>query len=290
MISKIALGTVQFGLDYGINNQRGKIPYQEVVDILKFCDRKGIRLLDTATAYGDSEHVIGAAIKETRTCFDVVTKLPNIDSQSINEVVHQSAKNLNKDTVYGVLFHSFKQYRNSPIQFDELAKLKNDGIINKIGFSLYHLEEVEVLLEKELMFDIVQVPYNIFDRRFESIFEVLKNRGIEIHTRSAFLQGLFFKEIDSLEKCFSPIKSKLKELREVFKENKIPLSAGLLNFSLLNDKIDKVVIGVDSIDNLKENANAINYMEQTKAIYDQLKQYEVNDLNIILPTNWGNVG
>lgn len=289
MISKIALGTVQFGLDYGINNKTGKVPFQEVKDILTFCNKKGIHLLDTAVAYGDSEEVIGRAIEEIGMTFDIVTKLPQIDNESIAHIVKNSCATLNTNPIYGFLFHSYAEYQKSPTLFNELITLKKDGLIKKIGFSLYHPEEALDLLAHNIIPDIVQVPYSVFDRRFEQVFDILKTHSVEVHTRSTFLQGLFFKDIENLSKHFLSVKDKLIEVKKILSDKKIPLAAGLLNFALLNESIDKVVIGVDSLDNLKENLSCNEYLKDTQEIYTDLQKNEVTNLNIILPTNWKNV-
>ncbi len=289
MISKIALGTVQFGLDYGINNTRGKVPFEEVSKILQYCGETGIDLLDTAIAYGSSEKIIGEVQQKSGFSFKLVSKLPHGKELDVSELVSQSCKNLKSESLYGFLFHSYSDYKENPRLFDELTEIKKSGKIKKIGFSLYNPEEAEKLLEKRIEFDLVQVPYSIFDQRFENVFNNLKQNGVEIHTRSTFLQGLFFKDAENLPVHFSPVSDKLKKLQNLFSSKQIPLACGLLNFALLNEKIDKIVIGIDGIDNLKENLKALDYLEQTRAIYGDLRGFKEETLEIILPTLWKNI-
>jgi aryl-alcohol dehydrogenase-like predicted oxidoreductase len=258
------------------------------MEILKFCDEQQIRVLDTASVYGNAEIVLGEAIQELNVSFDIITKLHSANDQSIAELVVKSRNQLKQDSLYGLLYHSYEEYKRSPERLEELIHLKKTGIVQKIGFSLYCPEQVEELLGNKVQFDLVQVPYSVFDQRFDKVFEILKDNDIEIHTRSCFLQGLFFKNEDSLGDHFSSIKIKLKELKQIFEGSKIPLAAGLLNFALLNSHIDKVVIGVDSLNNLKDNLDGIKFLDQTVSIYERIKEFREEDLNILLPMNWKN--
>ena len=134
--------------------------------------------------------------------------------------------------------------------------------------------------------DIIQIPYNVFDRRFEAILPDLKTSNIEIHSRSAFLQGLFFKKIDTLGPHFSPVKQKINDLNDLAKEKEISLNHILLGFCLLNQKIDKVIIGVDTLDNLKKNLDVYEYLDELKKIKENLNNFIENNEKILLPYNW----
>ena len=126
------------------------------------------------------------------------------------------------------------------------------GFVEKIGYSLNDPFELEKLLELGYYPDIIQVPFNYFDRRFEEQIKKLKNIGCEIHTRSAFLQGLFFMQTKNMSSFFNPVKSIISELQDSYKES---LSKVLLNYCLLQEGIDKVVIGVNDSNQLLENLN-----------------------------------
>ncbi|MBW2996320.1 aldo/keto reductase [Candidatus Woesearchaeota archaeon] len=279
---KLALGTVQFGMDYGINN-RGKIPKKEVFEILGFAKENGIDVLDTAYAYGSSESVIGEFISKTNNSFKIVSKLP---SKNWENAFEESAKRLNSEKVYACLIHDFDSFLENPQIFDKLKILKQKGKIEKIGFSLYYPKEVLYLLDNNVQFDIVQVPFNIFDQRFSSVFELLKEKGVEIHVRSVFLQGLFFKNPAKLEGDFVKIKDKLSDLRSISERTGIPISALCINFALLNQDIDKVIIGVDSLENLQENIDSSKYKKKVNEVYGILSDLKEDDEGIILPINW----
>jgi len=284
-MNKISLGTAQFGINYGINNKRGKIPREEVFDILSEAIEFGIDTIDTAYDYGGSEKVIGDFLKSTRYKFKVVSKLPKCKYDKVKEIFESSLNNLGLYMTYGYLIHSFENYKNDKRIWNELEKLKKVGKIKKIGFSLYYPQELEYLLGHKVYFDMVQVPYSVFDQRFEPYFAELKQRNIEVHVRSVFLQGLVFKKLDELESRFLGIKPKLVFLYDLSKELNLPISVICLGFVLLND-VDKVVIGVDSKENLIENIAKLKYISRISRIYERLKELKEDDENIILPINW----
>jgi aryl-alcohol dehydrogenase-like predicted oxidoreductase len=163
-------------------------------------------------------------------------------------------------------------------------RLKHTGKVEKIGFSLYYPEEYYKI--KNLEIDILQIPYSIFDQRFCKTFEELKEKKIEIHARSVFLQGLVFKKPEELEGRFSKLKDKLSYINSLSKELGIPLNAIFLNFVLENENVDKVVIGVDRLENLKENIDSLSFQNIVKQLHQRLVELKETDEDIILPIRW----
>lgn len=283
-MSKIVLGTVQFGIDYGINNQSGRVSEQNVFSILDYANTHEIDMLDTAPVYGDSEQVLGRYLKQ-KNSFKIISKIP----RHINHVIdayNSSIKNLSIHQLYGYLFHSYDTFIENPQLYDQLLALKTQGKIKKIGFSLYYPNELDYLLDHRIEFDLIQIPYNIFDQRFQAYFKILKEKNVEIHVRSIFLQGLFFKDPNTLSDHFSTVKEKLLNLHKFSKINKIPLNALCLLFGCSNQSIDKVVLGVDSIANLMENIAINEYQKIFTKIKDDLLNLSLDDENILLPFKW----
>jgi aryl-alcohol dehydrogenase-like predicted oxidoreductase len=287
---KLCLGTAQFGLNYGINNGRGKLLKDDVAEILNFAYDNSITLLDTASAYGDSELVIGESSNELDKHFQIITKYPA--NQQIPPVVwiDTSLRHLRTEKIYGYLFHNYSVFENNPNFIDDFVKIKDQGKVIKIGFSLYYPPEAEYILKNNVPCDIVQVPYNIFDQRFEKIFPDLKARGIEIHVRSVFLQGLFFIHPDKLDDQFAGIRSLLHELSSISKKEQIVMPGLCLGFVESNKYIDKIIVGVDSLSNLKENVCNYNKLSNVSINYQQFKFFSLKDENIILPFNWKSKG
>jgi aryl-alcohol dehydrogenase-like predicted oxidoreductase len=239
--SRIALGTVQFGLDYGISNTGGKPPKQEIEAILNLALESKIELLDTANAYGEAEQVIGE-LNSNR--FDIVTKfLPESQNGLFENQFHDSLHKLNTENVYGLLAHRPMDVVDHPEIWDKMKAQKDKQKVKKIGFSFDRPEEYYAVIEESFYPDIVQVPFNYFDDRFIDIIKELKVKGCEIHTRSAFLQGLFFTNLSQLSSFFDDVKEIISELQKIHGQL---LAAALLRFVLDNEYIDKVVIGVQN--------------------------------------------
>ncbi|TQI70408.1 aryl-alcohol dehydrogenase-like predicted oxidoreductase [Gramella sp. Hel_I_59] len=270
---KLGLGTVQFGLSYGISNNSGKTSEKEVQKILNFAETNNINILDSASAYGNAEEVLG-------TCdlgrFKIVSKfLPASLGITVDAQLANSLRNLKTETLYGYLAHRPMNLLDYPNEWEELQALKATGKVKKVGFSLNDPGEIEKLLKNGFIPDLVQVPYNYFDRRFETVILKLKSKGCEIHTRSAFLQGLFFMNPHSLNNYFNSIKPNLIKLQNVD-----GLGGSLLNFVLKQPFIDKVIIGVENCHQLDQNMNELKYASSLPAL-----DMEISD-NILIPSRW----
>ena len=189
-IGKIALGTVQFGLDYGQFNKNGVVNPDEVEKIINFARIKGIKFLDTAHSYGTSEQVLG---KNGVSDFKIVTKFSKVNKNgsSLFKSIKNAHNLLNVRRNYGYLAHNAKVLLSSDGQiiFNRLKNLKDQNLIEKIGVSVYEPTEARSSINKYNI-DLIQIPFNIFDNRWDSILNEMKDQDIEIHARSIFLQGL----------------------------------------------------------------------------------------------------
>jgi aryl-alcohol dehydrogenase-like predicted oxidoreductase len=257
-----------------------------VAAILSQASRSGIDMLDTAISYGDSEASIGDAIVETNTTFDIVSKIPpDIRPAQLRGVVRDSLKRLRTNHIKAFLTHSFEHYKQEKIR-NILQEIKSEGQIDQSGVSVYYPSQIRWLLDNNIEFDLVQLPFSIFDRRFESLFPTLKEKNVEIHVRSVFLQGLFFIDPRSLSQHFNGVKDNLIGLRRLSSAHKIPLSAILLNYALMQKEIGKVVIGVTNLTELKENMDAVNYLGKIILLSEKLNTFAIADEQILLPINW----
>ncbi len=287
-MTKIALGTVQFGLNYGISNQKGKITDKEVSEILKLALTNGIDTLDTAQKYGDSEEKIGKALVKTPYPFKIISKLDPECKLHIEDSYLRTLEKLGLYKLYGFLIHDFNILKEDNKIWNSFLQLKKQGRVDKIGVSLYYPEELEYLLNNHIDVDLVQLPYSIFDRRFENYFRNLSDNNIELHVRSVFLQGLVFIDPMNLQDKFLKIKTKITHLNNLSKIYEIPISAICLNFALLNNSIDRVIIGIESVKNLEANILAQKFGNKVSKIYNQLLSFREDDERIILPSNWEN--
>ncbi len=273
-IKKIGLGTVQFGTTYGINNKYGKTTSNEVDKILNLATSNGINLIDTASAYGDAEEVLG---KNNLAHFNIVSKfMPVKRGDSIKMQFNKSIEDLHVASLYGYLAHRPLALIDDLKTWEELQNLKKDGLIKKIGFSLNEPSELEALLEHGLIPDLIQVPYNYFDSRFENQMISFKEKGCEIHTRSTFLQGLFFMNPVNLNPYFEEVKVLIEKLQQ----NTKSLANSLLRYVLEKTFIDKVIIGVENSNQFRQNIEMLGDAEKLP-----MQTHSISE-NILMPSKW----
>lgn len=288
MSKKLILGTVQFGLDYGINNIQGIPSKKTIKEILDYAYFNGIRFLDTAEAYGNSHEKIGEYIKQSNNKFKIITKYCksriDLPSDIINRVKY-NIRLLNTDTLYCYMFHSFNDYSIFYKLFaKDLLSLKENGLIKKIGVSLHSNEEIiQVLKNSDI--DVIQLPFNLLDNsnQRKEILLTAKNKGIEIHTRSVFLQGIFFKDPDDIKGNLVKIKKYLNQLTSIASKNHINDLA--INYAHSKQYIDYVLIGVDSITHLRQNIDSINNSKTTK-LFSEVDKINVLNKLLLNPVNW----
>lgn len=275
-MSKLVLGTVQFGLQYGVNSA-GRPSEDAVKSILTEASKGGITTLDTSSAYGNSEEILGECTTSEEN-FKIVSKYP-MGATSVFEMFNCSLKRLQVDNLYGYLLHHFEVYKNNPKVWDEFIALKRLGKVQKIGFSLYAPEELQFILDNKTPFDLIQVPFNILDKKFLPYMKQLHETGVEIHVRSTFLQGLFFKDRNALPEKLQPMKKYLLQLDEFSKKSGLSISEIALNYNLQNPYIDGVLIGVDNVEQLKMNLSSVKDMPIDIEI-------EVKEQEFLNPVNW----
>lgn len=280
---RLAIGTVQFGLNYGINNHEGIVAEQELNSILNNARDNEIDLLDTAQAYGNSESRLGLVDSSN---FKFISKLkPGILASEVAKSVNDSCKKLNVSHLEGVLLHDFNDYNRNPKLINELINLKRNSLIKKIGFSLYYTSDLDLLFSQNIDFDIVQVPFSIYDQRFKKYFKKLKKKNIEIHVRSVFLQGLVFMNPDKLSKHFDKYKHQFLSFQNKCLELDQTISSVCLNYVYAHLEIDRVIIGICSSKELMDN---IIQIKQNSIDFNSLSldQFEIEDKSVILPFNW----
>ncbi|MGH2667335.1 aldo/keto reductase [Flavobacterium sp.] len=281
---KITLGTVQFGINYGISNTHGVPSDAELKDIFLVASATGITYLDTAQAYGNAEERLGL-FSENR--FKIITKFPTVTTkEALENALSQSLLRLKNDTVYGYLAHNADVLIQNPFLWETLQKAKSENKIEKIGFSLYSPEQLEQLLELNCIPDLVQLPYSILDRKFESKLSVLKELGTEIHVRSVFLQGLYFMNPNQLPEKLQPLQSALTEFQEICRENKVSVGEVALNYAVSNPNIDQIVMGVETAGQLKENIQLVSNWKSNPDLFSKIEAIEIKDKSLLNPVNW----
>ncbi len=284
---KLALGTVQFGQDYGIANSNGQTSRSEVDKILELARLKGIKTLDTAISYGESETILGQIGVQD---FNIITKLPELPKDCNNiekwmaHQLHQSLNRLGVSSLYGFLLHRPQQLLTSENHkiWATLLQFKEQGLVKEIGYSIYGPNELDQLWSY-FKPDIIQAPYNIFDRRMVTSgwFKRLQNAGVKTYGRSVFLQGLLLFNPENRPKPFNQWANHWQLWDRWLKQNQLtPLQAALA-FAVADSHVNKVIVGVDHCVQLKEILNAAN-----TAIKDFPEELSITDAKLINPSNW----
>jgi aryl-alcohol dehydrogenase-like predicted oxidoreductase len=290
-MTKLALGTAQFGQEYGISNFSGPIKRSEVLEILKSAQEQKIDLIDTAITYGESENILGDIGVSN---FNVVTKLPSCPTNSADLVswvknhVKASLKRLGLKSIYGLLLHrSENLIGTSGIKIkDALYHLKSEGLVKKIGVSIYNPEELEGIIKK-IKIDLVQAPLNLIDQRLQTSgwLSRLHNEGIEIHSRSSFLQGLLLlsrKQIPNKFERWNNIWDQWENEKNKSGKSALELC---LAYPFSFPEVDKVIVGVNNIKHL----NAIILASKNTFEFNECSFMKSDDQLLINPLYWENL-
>lgn len=287
-LPSLALGTAQFGMNYGIANSSGPNHKNRTNEILDKLGEYGINTLDTAIGYGAAEEVLG---KYGVQNYQVISKLPAIphDTKDIKTWVRKqfmrSLERLNLDAIDGFLIHKSEDLfsSNGPVIFEALHHLKNEGLIKHIGVSIYNPSDLQ-FITSNYEINLVQAPLNVVDRRleFSGWLDKLFEMNIIIHTRSVFLQGLLLMEQGAIPPKFLKWKQQFQEWHKYLQLMEIPPLIACLQYPLSHKKIDKVIVGVDSAQQLNmivdASKNLPNMLDTTFMISD--------DKQLINPSNW----
>ncbi|WP_445730715.1 aldo/keto reductase [Mariniflexile sp.] len=290
MKNKLILGTVQLGLDYGINNKSGKPSLQKAFDILHLAYDKEIRILDTAEAYGDSQEVIGKFQKENpNKVFKIITKLAanhSLQKGDLSKQIQRDCKILGVNQLYGYMFHNFESFKNNAYFYNELLLARESGIIKKAGISLYSNEEIKDVLDNYPDFDFIQIPFNALDNasKRKTLLIRAKNMNMEVHTRSVFLQGLFFKNGNNLPEVLNPLKTYIEEFESIKLKSGINTETLALQYVLEKEYIDFVLVGVENTEQLMNNLIICD--QKVNIPHDSIDAIDVKEINLLNPSNW----
>jgi aryl-alcohol dehydrogenase-like predicted oxidoreductase len=285
---KLALGTVQFGLDYGAFGDSARPSSDAIFATLDQAYAAGIAMLDTAAAYGNSEVVLGELAAAER--FTIVTKIPSLKDcadpyATASKHIANSLSHLKTDSIYGVMTHSVDDLLgvNGNEIWRAMSAAKQAGKVERIGASVYSPEQADAITRRYPI-EIIQLPFNVFDQRAlqTGLFDRLKHLGVEIHVRSVFLQGLLLSEIAQLPAALNVAAPLLASFRsQCSAMGCSPLTAALA-FVRQQEAIDKIVVGVR---NTEELAGILTAW-QAEPILPDLSALASTDLQLIDPSNW----
>lgn len=287
---RLGLGTVQFGLDYGISNSSGKVSLAQVREILDEAFALSVPLLDCAPLYGDAEAVLGETSAGNR--FKIVTKTPQFkkgkidpeDAAALYASLQASLQRLKIQAVYALMVHNADDLlaQDGKLLFAQMQQLKSEGLVEKIGASVYSAEQIDKLLEIGTP-DLVQLPLNVFDQRLvkSGHLKKLKDLDVEVHARSVFLQGILLMAPEELPEFFSPVRDTFARYSaELGRSGVSPLQAAI-SFVLDQKEVDFAICGVTSKDELQQIVAAAN--SRTRI---DVSPFTLDDPRFVNPVNW----
>ena len=291
ILSRFGLGTAQFGMYYGMFNREGVPSIGAVSRILRSAREFGLSVVDTAREYGEAELALGGCLDELKQ-FRVITKTPNFsrekitsaDAEALRNAFDLSLENLRMPSVDGLLVHNASDLLapGGEWLFEALAGLKGAGRVRHIGISAYTGEIAERVVEK-FPIDVVQLPCNVFDRRLlqAGTLSRLGQRGIEVHARSAFLQGLLLADPGNLATHFDKVRTKLRGFQAAAGRAGATAGQAALHYLLQVPEITRIIVGVESVGQLNEL-----FEGWPDSIDMDFSEFGVEHVEILNPVMW----
>ena len=285
---RLAIGTAQFGLDYGVSNQSGQVSQNDVESILKVAQAAGIQALDTASDYGNSELSLGLAGVNS---FEVITKFGSMPKNTTDakrwvfEKIESSISRLKVGSLHGCLMHHPSDLLgpHGDNIYGALLEKKAQGLIKNIGISIYSPTELDQLSHR-FEFDIIQAPMNIFDRRLESSgwLSRLKKSDTQIHIRSVFLQGLLLMEAEERPEHFrhwAPLFDKYDSWLAGSSHSAIEACIGFIQQF---ESVADIIVGIASLSQLEGIIKAYS----NNALLTVPSDMWSDDIELINPAKW----
>jgi aryl-alcohol dehydrogenase-like predicted oxidoreductase len=289
-ISKLSLGTVQFGLNYGIANQSGKPSQKDVNEIIDYLYKNGLNCFDTAQAYGNSEEVIGKALNKKENIYPISKLKSDLFVNNAIDNIEQSLKNLQVDSLYALLLHDSTLLYDWKQEYSQLIeRLIECKKIKYFGVSIYTSEDFMFALENEKI-KFIQIPFNLFDQRAlnENWFELAKKHNKLIFIRSIFLQGLLLMDKENVPTKLEKAKLYIDKLDSYCLENNMTKNELALSFVDSVAQESLLLFGCDNLTQANENLNNYNNLKKlTQADISSLcNLFKDVDEIIYNPTKW----
>jgi len=290
-ISKLSLGTVQFGLSYGIANQEGQPSQEDVNRIIEYVYKEGINCFDTAQAYGNSEEVLGKALLGKKDDVYVISKLKSeLFIEKLSDNIERSLKHLAIDKLYALLLHDSTLLYEWKDKYSTVVKdLKLQNKIVHFGVSIYTDEDFCLALENDAI-EFIQIPFSLFDQRaiHKRWLEKAQAKNKLIFIRSIFLQGLFFMDVDALPQNLLMARTYIEKLQEYCDKLSISRTQLALSFVDTLAKDALLLFGCDNLQQAKENIETYNNLSilEPSIIQSLVSDFKDIDASIYNPTKW----
>mgnify|MGYP000911202522 FL=1 len=277
---RLIIGTANFTQKYGLSTT--KINHDEIRKILDLAKENSIYKIDTAQAYLKKKNIFKDINKKFKFSTKIIPDSRWVSLEFCQKKLEEHFKKLGNNKIETILFHDIKILfkKKGPKIFNNLEILKKKKYFNKIGLSIYDTECLNYIIPKYNL-DVVQCPYNILNKEivYSGWLSKLKDKGVETHIRSIFLQGLLVNQLLHKKKYFKKWKKKISEWYAWLEKNNISPIDYCLNDLLYHD-FDQIIIGINSLINLKEIIN-FKIINKNKMI-----NLDISDTKLTDPRNW----
>ena len=294
---ELCLGTVQFGMDYGIRNQK-KPDLADAIKCLDYATQNGICAIDTAKAYGMAEEVVGEFLKKgtvSRDSLFISTKFkPNIlddvepadYAKVIEQEITSQLKTLHTDYVGAYVYHSAR-YAFDGAKLEAIRTAVGKGYARKSGVSVYEPDEAFACYDSGIV-DFIQAPYSIFDRRMKAsgMLDSPKRGNCELHTRSAFIQGLVVMDEEQIPDFLSEARPIVRRITKICEEAEISRVQLAMQYVKRENAISHLVFGVDSLEQLKEDIELFQKDVPARLLDQVDKDFKGIEADIVMPSLW----
>ena len=302
-VSAFALGTVELGLDYGINapGHGGRPAQEEAIRLVHNALDAGINLIDTARAYGTSEEILGVALKDRRHQVIIATK---VGTQAIGGVpitgddlrrhmyasLDQSLTALQTDYVDIWQIHNVDRavLNDAEIVAEVFDNVRKQGKVRSVGGSFYGTDFPMQALALNI-FDVMQITYSILDQRLvDQFFPLATTANVGICARSVLLKGALTERAEHLPQHLHELRMRSRAFRELIVHNKLaatPAQAAIA-FALAQPAIHAVLIGISSDEELRSNLHSLS-LQLTPAMLEQIGSLRLDDPDLLNPGTWG---
>ena len=294
---RLCLGTVQFGGDYGIRGGR-KPSVEGAVRMLDYATRNGVDAIDTAAAYGSAEEVVGEFLGRQTVSRDrlfVVSKFgtdvfegvaPGEWGAALSVALARSLKRLKTDYLDAYVCHVATAVSNAAIS-EAMAQAKESGLVRHVGFSVYETDEAKSCAANGVC-DFMQVPFSVLDQRMatDGALSAAAAKGMTVHARSAFVQGLALMEENEVPERLAAARSLVRRFGELCVAAGVSRRTLALAFVRRRREISHLVFGVDNLEQLKENIVAFGETVPENVLDEAERIFHDVDSGLVMPNKW----
>jgi len=290
-VSRLGLGTLALGRDYGIRIQGSKMrpSASDSAQILQFALDMGIKLIDTARMYGESEAIIGEAIGHRRHEYVLASKVAQYpgEPKRVRESVEASLRALRTDVIDLVQVQcSVTDQMPDRATTDALLELKRSGEIRYVGASVYGAELAAAAMASR-DFDCLQVAYNVLDRRMEKqLLPATGKENIGVLARSVLMKGALTERVEGLPEELYSVKMAVRDLDHLAAEEVECLPELAYRYALSEPAVASVLAGVTSLRELEQAFRWASRGALSAKLLDQIRALPILPAQVLTPAFW----